>query len=548
MQYGLLIFLSSCLVVVMIYSMDLIKHYNDLNLKTIEISKQLLLLQKIERDFAAQDVLSETFHATGYSQNVRTFDSLLADERYKIGVIENEDLIKDIHYADSLKYVVEQLDRYNIVFRSFVSAYKQKGFKDWGQEGKIRTSIHAIEKSGLHFNALLMLTLRRHEKDFLLRKDTAYVIKFNQTVIPFRDSFLPSEYMVLNAQLNKYTSAFHAIVNTELKIGVNNEHGLRKELASTFNSTEPVLNRLSDKVNKHASEIVRKTYFVLAIVFVVQLIIALILAFAFSYALTKAIKRLFTRIKKLSEGQFPDKIVVNTNDELAQTSLAFNNLMERIKVASYFANKIGQGEYNITYPKEFSNDVLSDALQGMQNLLKKSNDEKEMRNWINAGLNDFNLILQQDDDNIERISKKILTKLVKHVNAIQAQLFYKKSGDLHSNSEYLELTATYALDQFLDLNIRVEKGEGLIGEVWKQREKQYIVNVPDTFLKVSSGMGESPPCSALIVPLIYNKEVEGVIEIDSFGTFNDYSIELVEKLAELMANWIIRHNRQLLVY
>ncbi len=548
LQFGLLIFLSSCLVLVMIYSMDLIKRYNHLNIKTIEISKQLLALQKVERDFATQDIISEEFHKLNYSKNVRLFNSLLKDECYRIALIEHETLIRDVNYQDSLQYVVKQLGNYNVMFNNFVVAIKKRGLKNWGDEGKLRNSIHAIEKSGLHFDPILMLTLRRHEKDFFLRKDTTYVTKFNQTLAQFEASFLPAESQILNEHLSNYKLAFYAMVNNELKIGTNNNHGLRKDLSQTFNSTEPILNRLSDVVRVRVEQTIKKTYFTLAVVFIVQFVIALIIAFVFSLMLTDAIKRLAIRIKSLSEGQFPEKIIVKTNDELAQTSLAFNNLMERIKAASYFATRIGKGEYDVVYPKEFSNDVLSDALQGMHVLLKKSNYEKEKRNWLNVGINSLNIILQQEELNTKDLSKKILNKVVRYINASQAQLYLKKSGNAYPKPDFLELTATYGLDQLLELNNTIEIGEGLIGEVWRQKEKQYITSVPDTFFKVSSGLGVSLPTCVLIIPLIHDKEVQGVIEIASLKAIDSYSVELVERLADLLANVLSRSKDKSLVY
>ena len=60
-------------------------------------------------------------------------------------------------------------------------------------------------------------------------------------------------------------------------------------------------------------------------------------------------------------------------------------------------------------------------------------------------------------------------------------------------------------------------------------------NVPDDYIKVTSGLGESVPRNIMVVPLIADNDVVGVIELGSLEEFTDLQIQFMEQVAEGVA-------------
>ena len=102
----------------------------------------------------------------------------------------------------------------------------------------------------------------------------------------------------------------------------------------------------------------------------------------------------------------------------------------------------------------------------------------------------------------------------------------------------MELAACYAWDKKKFLEKKIYKGEGLSGQAWIEGDVIYLTEVPNDYVSITSGLGESNPRSVLIVPLKLNDEIHGVIEMASFKEYDDFEVEFVERIAENIASTI----------
>ncbi|MFW6369928.1 MAG: PAS domain S-box protein, partial [Bacteroidota bacterium] len=213
-------------------------------------------------------------------------------------------------------------------------------------------------------------------------------------------------------------------------------------------------------------------------------------------------------------------------------------------VYSFINNLInGQLDAKLSMDSDAREDKLGTALINLRDNLKKNQEEElkrkkedEQRNWVTEGLAKFGEILRKNNDNIEELSYNIVSNLVKYINGNQGGFFIINEDD--ENEKFFEQTASFAYDRKKFADRRIEWGEGLIGTCAMEKETIYMMDIPDTYVHITSGLGESTPKSLLIVPLVVNEEIHGVVELASFEPLEKYVIEFVEKIAESIATTI----------
>ena len=102
----------------------------------------------------------------------------------------------------------------------------------------------------------------------------------------------------------------------------------------------------------------------------------------------------------------------------------------------------------------------------------------------------------------------------------------------------MSIKACYAWDRKKYIDQKIHIGEGLAGQAWQEREMIYITDVPQNYVRITSGLGEANPSSILIVPLKINDQIFGVVELASFSLFKDFEIAFVQNIAESIASTI----------
>ena len=242
-------------------------------------------------------------------------------------------------------------------------------------------------------------------------------------------------------------------------------------------------------------------------------------------------------IEHLGEGRIVKMDdVKDTEDEIGNIITALRKLLVGLNTKVTFATEIGKGNYAEDFQLLSNDDKLGVSLIEMRDNLVKNAKEEDKRAWANGGMANFSDILRSNSESIETLATSIISNLVKYVGANQGGLFVV--NDTNPNDKYLDLVACYAWDKTKHVSKRINEGEGLVGQAWQEGDIIYITEVPQNFVKITSGLGLATPNSIIIVPLTVNDETYGVIELASFNLFEEYQIEFLKKLAESIASTI----------
>jgi methyl-accepting chemotaxis protein len=104
------------------------------------------------------------------------------------------------------------------------------------------------------------------------------------------------------------------------------------------------------------------------------------------------------------------------------------------------------------------------------------------------------------------------------------------------------LKACFGFNRKKYINKEIMPGEGLVGQVFLESQTIYLKQIPENYLTISSGLGDSMPTSVIIVPLKVNDKVEGILELALFKELQQYEIEFLEKMGETLASSIVNLN------
>lgn len=375
LAFGTVLFLSSILAGWGYYSINRIMEIRSLEKDFKTISVTTLKMRKAEKDFLMRETKNKDFMATGTSKYINDINELASVEDSVIQALLKKQWAAELEIVDELGSLRAYFKVYNATFNKIVSAYRQRGFEDYGDEGELRTAIRAIEESSFKIDMISVLTLRRHEKDFFLRKDLATVKKFNDEIKSLRDGLgNGTRALEIKQLLATYETNFNDVVKTEQLIGFTEKEGLMGQMRDAIQKIEPVVTTLEAKVEERSQAITFKTIVTFAIVFVVELLIGIFLAIQFSNRMTESIQTVRHAALKLSDGILPEVIEVKSKDELGDTQTAVNILIQSLRDSIEVANLVSRG--NIYSAEASAKTKLKDGQldTALKNMIRKLNE------------------------------------------------------------------------------------------------------------------------------------------------------------------------------
>jgi len=182
------------------------------------------------------------------------------------------------------------------------------------------------------------------------------------------------------------------------------------------------------------------------------------------------------------------------------------------------------------------NQEMEEKQEQLMKLLEentKAAEAEEKRNWIASGLSQLGGTLRGTiGDNFYHV---LVAELVDFMKITQAGIYVVEE---EHDEKIIDLKSCYAFDRNKFLKKKIEIGQGLVGQCYLEKAPIFIKEVPESYLYITSGLGDAPPRCLLLVPMIHENTVEGIIEIASLNILNAHEIEFTEKFASLLASFV----------
>ncbi len=304
---------------------------------------------------------------------------------------------------------------------------------------------------------------------------------------------------------------------------------------------------------KEMSKIIMSNFTVLLFGGLLGLIVVVFVILFLSKGITGPITHITDMLKLLSTGEINkvNSIKFDREDEIGEIVSSTNILVDNLKKTAAFAQEIGEGNLETEYNSLGEGDILGNSLINMRESLFNANKEEESRrekekklNWATVGYAKFGELLRNNTDNMEAFTYSIISDLVKYTNSNQGALFLLNVND--EKDKYLTLSSCYAYERKKYVDKRIEVGSSLVGQCFLEGETIIMTDIPNDYINITSGLGTANPNNLILVPLKFNEDVFGVIELASFNAYEPHEISFIEKLGESIASTIstVRVNLQ----
>ncbi|MBO7433109.1 MAG: GAF domain-containing protein [Salinivirgaceae bacterium] len=276
---------------------------------------------------------------------------------------------------------------------------------------------------------------------------------------------------------------------------------------------------------------------------VVIAIVVLIVSLITTRSIVVPVYKLKEFLISMTKGILPKEKLVTNNDEIGDMGDALNGFIESLRRTSEFAVEIGNGNYNADYEALGEDDMLGNALLEMRKNLqasdeanKKRQKEDEIRNWTTKGLADFGDILRHNSENMDVLSSNVMRRLVDYLGVNQGAIYILNEQDETNPFFEMKSAVAYNREKYLKTNFGVT--EGLVGRCAFEKLPVYLKEIPEEYIKLTSGLGGAEPNYLLLVPLVINEKVLGVVEVASFNEIPQYQIDFMQTLGENIASTI----------
>jgi HAMP domain-containing protein/signal transduction histidine kinase/CheY-like chemotaxis protein len=206
------------------------------------------------------------------------------------------------------------------------------------------------------------------------------------------------------------------------------------------------------------------------------------------------------------------------------------NLTTQVRAIAEVATAVTQGDLTRSITVEAKGEVaaLKDTTNEMIRNLRDTTQLNTEQDWLKTNLAKFSRMLQGQRD-LVAVGHLILSELAPVVGAQQAEFYVLRYTQ---EQPKLHLMASYASDGHGAYGKEVDLGQGLVGQCAFDKKKVLLTsNIPDS-MRISSGLTEVAPLNVLVLPIIFEGQVRGVIELASLERFNPTHQAFLDQLTE----------------
>ncbi len=362
-------------------------------------------------DFFTYDTKNDVFFKTGRSLIINKHDSIDEQIGKRLRNTLSNKETKKFNIDNLIQQINLQILQYNDSINLMIKLIILRGYKDYGYEGQMRQYIHRLESKPI--NQILVLSIRRNEKDYINRNEMNYVQQIKNLGSKLKQEIETSTELDYEQKddcqktLTNYLCYLDSLVSVDAKMGIKNNTALKMQITLLENKIQKNFNDLITNAFYSKENMLKKLSVNLLIFSLLLIGVSLLFSFYLSKRITSPISLLAKQIHLFVESGFTkvDTVDYNTNDK------EIENLIQNF---SYLKDEI----YSLLTDFKHKVEERTAEILKQKNKIEHQKDEIECQN---EQLVYKNTLIGQQKKNIEEHNRNLLDS-IKYARKIQNAL------------------------------------------------------------------------------------------------------------------------------
>ncbi|CAK7286651.1 HAMP domain-containing protein [Streptomyces misionensis] len=206
------------------------------------------------------------------------------------------------------------------------------------------------------------------------------------------------------------------------------------------------------------------------------------------------------------------------------------NLTRQVRAIADVASAVAEGDLTRSITVDASGEVadLKDNINSMVESLRETTRANQEQDWLKTNLARISGLMQGHRD-LRVVAELIMDELVPQVSAQYGAFYLAEDG---AAGPELRLVGSYGRPDEDDRPERISFGRSLVGQAARSRRTIAVDELPPGYVTISSGLGQVVPTALLLLPILFEEQVLGVIELASVTRFTAVQRDFLQQLVD----------------
>ncbi|MFI5977565.1 HAMP domain-containing protein [Streptomyces sp. NPDC051452] len=206
------------------------------------------------------------------------------------------------------------------------------------------------------------------------------------------------------------------------------------------------------------------------------------------------------------------------------------NLTRQVRAIADVASAVAEGDLTRSITVDASGEVadLKDNINSMVESLRETTLANQEQDWLKTNLARISGLMQGHRD-LPVVAELIMDELAPQVSAQYGAFYLAEDGE---SGPELRLVGSYGRPEEDTRPVRMSFGRTLVGQAARSRRTIAVDALPTGYVTISSGLGQIEPTALLLLPIVFEEQVLGVIELASVTRFTQIHRDFLQQLVD----------------